>query len=48
MVKRVVAYLLVFLGLLTAAGLAILTELLFGGIERSLVPPHMRSGSKTH
>jgi osmoprotectant transport system permease protein len=39
---------LILQGAVPAAGLAILTELLFGGIERSLVPPHMRSGSKTH
>ena len=37
---------LILQGAVPAAGLAILTELLFGGVERSLVPPHMRSGSR--
>ncbi|GMR17166.1 MAG: glycine betaine ABC transporter substrate-binding protein [Gammaproteobacteria bacterium] len=36
---------LILQGALPAAGLAILTELMFGGIERALVPPHMRSGN---
>jgi osmoprotectant transport system permease protein len=36
---------LILQGAIPAAGLAILTELLFGGIERRLVPPHMRSRS---
>jgi osmoprotectant transport system permease protein len=36
---------LILKGALPAAGLAILAELLFGGIERRLVVPHMRSRS---
>lgn len=37
---------LILQGALPAAGLAILTELLFGAIERSLVVPHMRSNAQ--
>ena len=36
---------LILQGAIPAACLAILTELMFGGIERWLVVPHMRSGS---
>jgi len=37
---------LILQGALPAAGLAILTEILFGFIERSLVVPHMRSSAR--
>ena len=37
---------LILQGAVPAAGLAILTELLFGAIERKLVVPHMRSSSR--
>ncbi|MGB5247270.1 MAG: glycine betaine ABC transporter substrate-binding protein [Woeseia sp.] len=39
---------LILQGALPAAGLAILTELFFGGVERWLVVPHMRSNSQPH
>lgn len=38
---------LILQGAIPAACLAILTELMFGGIERWLVPPHMRSGQRS-
>lgn len=38
---------LILQGALPAAGLAILTEVFFGQVERWLVVPHMRDGSKT-
>ena len=37
---------LILQGALPAAGLAILTELLFGAVERALVVPHMRSNAR--
>jgi len=37
---------LILQGALPAAGLAILTELLFGAVERIVVVPHMRSGAR--
>jgi osmoprotectant transport system permease protein len=37
---------LILQGAIPAAGLAILTELFFGGIERWLVVPHMRNNSQ--
>jgi osmoprotectant transport system permease protein len=37
---------LILQGAVPAAGLAILTELLFGAIERKLVVPHMRSSAR--
>jgi len=37
---------LILQGAVPAAGLAILTEMLFSLVERSLVVPHMRSGSR--
>ncbi|MBT8084758.1 MAG: ABC transporter permease subunit [Woeseia sp.] len=39
---------LILQGALPAAGLAILTELFFGAVERWLVVPHMRSNSQPH
>jgi osmoprotectant transport system permease protein len=37
---------LILQGAIPAAALAILTELIFGGVERVLVVPHMRSNSR--
>lgn len=37
---------LILQGAIPAAGLAILTELMFGAIERALVVPHMRSSAR--
>jgi len=37
---------LILQGALPAAGLAVLTEMLFSAIERALVVPHMRSGAR--
>jgi osmoprotectant transport system permease protein len=37
---------LILQGAIPAAGLAILTELLFGAVERSLVVPHMRGSAR--
>lgn len=37
---------LILQGAIPAAGLAIVTELLFGALERALVVPHMRSGTR--
>ena len=37
---------LILQGAIPAAALAILTELMFGAIERSLVVPHMRGGAR--